>query len=402
MDLNPTPQERQFRDELRAWLEAHAPRDWEARQSATDSMEARFAFLRDWQRQVYEAGWAGLSWPKEYGGRGATLMEKAIFTEEMARIGAPPLPGILGLELVGPTLIAFGAEAQKQRYLAKILSGEEIWYQGFSEPNAGSDLAALRTEATLDGDHFIVTGQKVWTSYGWASDWCELVVRTDAAAEKHKGLTVLLVDMHSAGVEVRPLRQMTGETEFNELFFDNVRVPVANVVGRVNNGWNVALSTLMHERALLGAGLQITFKRQFARLVELAHRIERNGRPAAEDPVIRQKLAQCYAEIEIMRLNQMRAISRVMETGKRSEGFHSEDLLERAESALPTGGHGAARPIRPIDARLRIRFRRRPVGLHLSAGARQHHRSRHLRDPAQYRRPLRPGIAQELLRLKSY
>ena len=251
MDLNPTPQERKFRDELRAWLEAHAPRDWEARQSA-DNMEARFAFLRDWQRQVYEAGWAGLSWPKEYGGRGATLMEKAIFTEEVARAGAPPLPGILGLELVGPTLIAFGAEAQKQRYLAKILSGEEIWCQGFSEPNAGSDLAALRTAAALDGDHFIVSGQKVWTSYGWAADWCELVVRTDAAAEKHKGLTVLLVDMHSPGVEVRPLRQITGETEFNELFFDNVRVPVANVVGRVNDGWNVALGTLMHERALLG------------------------------------------------------------------------------------------------------------------------------------------------------
>jgi len=316
MDLNPTPQERQFREELRAWLEAHAPRDWEARQSATDSMEARFAFLRDWQRQVYEGGWAGLSWPKAYGGRGATLMEKAIFTEELARIGAPPLPGILGLELVCPTIVAFGSEAQKQRYLAKILSGEEIWCQGFSEPNAGSDLAALRTEATLDGGHFVVTGQKVWTSYGWASDWCELVVRTDAAAEKHKGLTVLLVDMHSPGVEVRPLRQMTGETEFNELFFENVRVPVANVVGRVNDGWNVALGTLMHERALLGAGLQITFKRQFARLVELARSIERNGRPAAQDPVIRQKLAQCYAEIEIMRLNQMRAISRVMETGK--------------------------------------------------------------------------------------
>jgi alkylation response protein AidB-like acyl-CoA dehydrogenase len=315
MDLNPTPQERQFRDELRAWLAAHIPRDWEARQSATESMEERFAFLRDWQRQVYEGGWAGLSWPKAYGGRGATLMEKAIFTEEMARAGAPTMPGILGLELVGPTIIAFGTEAQKQRYLAKILSGEEIWCQGFSEPNAGSDLAALRSEAKLDGDHFIVNGQKVWTSYGWASDWCELVVRTDPDVPKHKGLTVLLVDMHSPGVEVRPLLQMTGETEFNELFFDNVRVPVENVVGRVNDGWNVALGTLSHERALLGAGLQITFKRQFSRLVELAKQVERNGKPAAEDPVIRQKLAQCYAEIEIMRLNQMRAISRIIETG---------------------------------------------------------------------------------------
>jgi alkylation response protein AidB-like acyl-CoA dehydrogenase len=313
MDLNPTPQERQFRDELRAWLEANAPRNWEAHQP--ESLEERFAFARDWQRKVYEGGWAGLSWPKEYGGRGATLMEKAIFTEELARIGAPPLPGILGLELVGPTLIAFGNPAQKQRYLKKILSGEEIWCQGFSEPNAGSDLAALRTEARLEDGHFVVNGQKVWTSYGWASDWCELVVRTDAAAEKHKGLTVLLVDMHSPGVEVRPLRQMTGETEFNELFFDNVRVPVENVVGGVNDGWHVALGTLMHERALLGAGLQITYQRQFERLVQLAHQVERHGRPAAQDPVIRQKLAQSYAEIQIMRLNQMRTISRVMESG---------------------------------------------------------------------------------------
>ena len=315
MDLNLTASETRFRDELRAWLEDNIPPDWETHR-LRDSMEDRFRFLRAWQKRVYEAGWAGVSWPKEYGGRGATLMEQVIFTQEMARAGAPPLANVLGLSLIGPTIIAYGTQAQKQRYLANILSASEIWCQGFSEPNAGSDLAALRTAARLDGDHFVVDGQKVWTSYGWAADWCELVVRTDDDAEKHKGLTVLLVDMHSPGVDVRPLRQMTGETEFNELFFDSVRVPSANVVGRVNDGWNVALGTLMHERALLGAGLQITFKRQFARLVELAHQIERNGRPAARDPVIRQKLAQCYGEIEIMRLNQMRAISRVVETGK--------------------------------------------------------------------------------------
>jgi alkylation response protein AidB-like acyl-CoA dehydrogenase len=242
-------------------------------------------------------------------------MEQVLFTEEMARAGAPHLPGVLGLALVGPTLIACGTEAQKWRYLPKILSGEEIWCQGFSEPNAGSDLAALRTEARLDGDHFVVNGQKVWTSYGWASDWCELVVRTDPDVPKHKGLTVLLVDMRSPGVDVRPLRQMTGETEFNELFFENVRVPVENVVGKVNDGWNVALGTLMHERATLGAGVQITYKRNFNRLLELARGIEHNGRPATEDPLVRQKLAQCYAEIEIMRLNQMRAYSRINQKG---------------------------------------------------------------------------------------
>ena len=315
MDLNLTPQEIGFRDAVRAWLRANIPPDWDERQLLGESMETRFDYLRAWQRKVYEGGWAGVSWPKEYGGRGASLMEQVIFTEEMARAGAPTMPGVLGLLLVGPTLIAFGTEAQKQRHLARILSGEEIWCQGFSEPNAGSDLAALRTEAVLDGGAFIVNGQKVWTSYGWASDWCELVVRTDPAAPKHRGLTVLLVDMHSPGVEVRPLRQMTGESEFNELFFRDVRVPVGNVVGRVNDGWNVALGTLMHERATLGAGIQVTYRRMFDRLVELSRNIDRNGRPAAEDPVLRQKLAQSFAEIEILRLNQMRSTSRVTRTG---------------------------------------------------------------------------------------
>ncbi len=284
MDLNLTAQELSFRDELRAWLSANIPKDWVATLAAIHGQREHFEFLRDWQRKVYEAGWAGISWPKEYGGRGATLMEQVLFTEEMARAGAPQMPGILGLALVGPTLIAYGTDAQKRRYLSKILSGEEIWCQGFSEPNAGSDLAALRTEARLDGDHFIVNGQKVWTSYGWASDWCELVVRTDANVPKHKGLSVLLVDMRSPGVDVRPLRQMTGETEFNELFFENVKVPLENVVGKVNDGWNVALGTLMHERATLGAGVQITYKRNFDRLLVLAPGLDPHGRPAHEDP----------------------------------------------------------------------------------------------------------------------
>ena len=315
MDLNLTPEEQLFQDELRAWLSDNVPAGWSAITAAMDDQRERFEYLRAWQRKVADAGWAGVHWPKDYGGRGASLTQQVIFHEEMARAGAPQLPGILGLALVGPTLIASGTQAQKERFLKKILTGEEIWCQGFSEPNAGSDLAALRTEARRDGDHFIVNGQKVWTSYGWASDWCELVVRTDPDAPKHKGLTVLLVDMHSPGVEVRPLRQMTGESEFNELFFTNVRVPAKNVVGQVNDGWNVALGTLMHERATLGAGIQVTYRRNFDRLVSLSHTIHRNGRTAAEDPVIRQKLAQTYAEIEIMRLNQMRAITRVNRSG---------------------------------------------------------------------------------------
>ena len=315
MDLNLTPQELAFRDEVRAWFAGNVPKDWVKRRNAEESMQARFAYLRAWQRNMFDAGWAGVSWPKEYGGRGATLMEQVIFIEEMARAEAPPMANVLGLGLIGPTIIAFGNEAQKKRYLKKILSAEEIWCQGFSEPNAGSDLAALSTEANLDGDTFVVNGQKIWNSYGWAADWCELVVRTDPNVPKHQGLTVLLVDMKSPGVEVRGLKQMSGESEFSELFFRDVRVPVANVVGKVNDGWRVAMGTLMHERGTFGAGLQVNYRRNFNRLVEIAHKIARNGRPASEDPVIRQKLAQMYAEIEVMRCNQMRAFSQINKTG---------------------------------------------------------------------------------------
>jgi alkylation response protein AidB-like acyl-CoA dehydrogenase len=313
MDLNLTADELKFRDELRAWLKANAPKDWN--EFREESMEKRFEYLRRWQRKLFEGGWAGISWPKAYGGRGASLMEQVIFWQEMALADAPPMANVLGLGLIGPTIIAFGTEAQKKRFLPKILSAEEIWCQGFSEPDAGSDLANLRCEGRLDGDHYVVNGQKVWNSYGWAADWCELVVRTDPSVAKHKGITMLLVDMKSKGVEVRPLRQMTGETEFNEIFFHDVRVPVENVVGKVNEGWSAAIGTLMHERGTFGAGLQIIYQRNMNRLIELSRKMQRNGRPAAEDQVIRQKLAQCYAEIEIMRMNQMRAFSRINATG---------------------------------------------------------------------------------------
>jgi alkylation response protein AidB-like acyl-CoA dehydrogenase len=315
VDLNHTPQERRFRDEVRAWFAENVPRDWVKRRDEEESMQGRFDYLRGWQRKLYDAGWAGISWPKDFGGRGAAVMEQVIFIEEMARAEAPPMANVIALGLIGPTIIAFGTPEQKKRYLARMLSAEEIWCQGFSEPNAGSDLAALSTTGVLDGDHFVVNGQKCWTSYAWAADWCELIVRTDPAAPKHKGLTALLVDMHSPGVEVRGLKQMSGESEFGEIFFRDVRVPVANLVGKVNEGWGVAMGTLMHERGTFGAALQVNYRRNFNRLVEIAKTIDRNGKPAAQDPVIRQKLAQCYAEIEVMRLNQLRAFSRINETG---------------------------------------------------------------------------------------
>ena len=313
MDLNLTAEEKQFRDELRSWLEANVPKDWS--EWREKPIEESFPYLKAWQRKLYEGGWAAVSWPKEYGGRGASLMQQSIFWEEMSRVEAPPMANSLGLGLIGPTIIAYGTDAQKKRYIPKILSAEEIWCQGFSEPNAGSDLASLQTEARMDGDDYVVNGQKVWTSYGWVGDWCELVVRTDPNVPKHKGLTVLLIDMKSPGVEVRPLRQMTGESEFGEIFFRDVRVPKENVLGNVNDGWNVAVSTLMYERGSYGARLHLIFKRNIGRLIELAHTLQRNGRTAAQDPSIRQKLAQCYAEIEIMRLNQMRAFSRITATG---------------------------------------------------------------------------------------
>jgi len=316
MDLDLTAEEQRFRDEFRAWLEANIPNEWSGVDvREPESSRQRFEFLRAWQKKMAVAGWVGIHWPREYGGRGASIIQQAIFIEEMARAQAPPLINVLGLSLLGPTLIAYGTPEQKERFLARILSADEIWCQGYSEPNAGSDLAALRTEAVLDGDAFIVNGQKTWTSFGHFADYCFGVVRTDPEAPKHKGLTYMLIDMHSPGVSVRPLKQMTGESEFNEVFFENVRVPVNNVVGKVNGGWEVALATLSFERGILGFSLQITFKRQIERLIELSKTVSRNGKPAGSDPIFRQKLAQIYTEIEIFRLNQLRTVTRMAKQG---------------------------------------------------------------------------------------
>jgi alkylation response protein AidB-like acyl-CoA dehydrogenase len=311
MDLNLTPDEQQFRDEFRAWLRDHV-------KPATTVDE-----LKAWQRTLFEGGWAGISWPKEYGGRGATLMQQAIFQEELALADAPHLIGTIGLSLVGPTIIALGTDEQKARYLPPILSGEEIWCQGFSEPNAGSDLAALGTKAVRDGDdfvgvdndHFVINGQKIWTSFAHIADWCLLLVRTDADAPKHKGITCLLADMHAEGVSVRPLRMMSGDAGFNEVFFSNVRVPATQVLGKVNEGWTTAITALMNERANLGTGVQVIFKRHLNALIARSHTIDRNGRPASEDPIVRQKLAQAYLELEILRMNTNRALTSMSKSG---------------------------------------------------------------------------------------
>ena len=316
MDLNLTPNEQHFCDEFRQWLAANVPAEWTGGGStSSEDNDAYIEYLHDWQRKLYDGGWAGISWPKEYGGRGATLMEQSIFQAELARVGAPQLIGTIGLSLVGPTIIAMGTEEQKARYLSKILSGEEIWCQGFSEPNAGSDLAALGMKAARDGEDFRINGQKIWTSFAQMADWCLLLVRTDSEAPKHRGITCLLADMHSEGVSVRPLRQMSGDSGFNEVFFSNVRVPAAQVLGEVNKGWTTAIAALMNERANLGTGIQVIFKRNLEALIARSRTIERNNRPASEDPIVRQKLAQAYLELEILRLNTNRALTSLSKTG---------------------------------------------------------------------------------------
>jgi alkylation response protein AidB-like acyl-CoA dehydrogenase len=314
MDLTLTPQEIAFRDELRSWLATSIPPGWQA-EHLRGSMQDRFASLRRWQKTVFDAGWAGIAWPREHGGRGATLMEQAIFTEEMARAGAPPLANTLGLSLIGPTIIEFGTDAQKRRFLRNILSADEIWCQGFSEPNAGSDLANVRTRADRSDDHFLVNGQKVWISYGWAADWCALMTRSDPASQKHSGLTYLLVDMKSSGVEVRPLRQMTGESEFTEVFFHDVKVPVRNVLGREGNGWRVGLGTLAHERATLGVLFQVQMRRELDRVIKIWRDMADRGESPVDPALARQKLAQAYIENEVVRLTHLRALSRLMRQG---------------------------------------------------------------------------------------
>jgi len=309
VDLTLSPQEEAFRDELRGWLDEHHPG------AEPEGDEAGFEFRRSWQKTLHQAGWAGVSWPKEYGGRGASLIEQAIYNEEVTRAKAPAAVNVLGLAMGGPTVIAHGSEEQRKRYLEPILSAEEIWCQGFSEPESGSDLASLKTKAERHGDEWVVTGQKVWTTLAHHAKWCMLVARTDPDAPKHQGLTYFLMDMDQDAVQVRPLAQITGEAEFNELFLEEARIPHANIVGGEGNGWPVAITTLMHERATLAFGLQIQVKIALGELMEKARSTTVNGGSAAEDEIIRDRLAQLYIESEVLRLNAYRGLTHTMKHG---------------------------------------------------------------------------------------
>jgi alkylation response protein AidB-like acyl-CoA dehydrogenase len=309
MDFSLSPEEARFRDEVRGWLRDHL--DDVVREAAAghEEIERR----REWQRRVHEAGFAGVSWPRELGGQGGTLMQEVIVNQEMAAARAPDMLNVIGLYMAGPTILAHGTPEQKARYIPPLLRADEIWCQGFSEPNSGSDLASLRTRAVVDGDDFLVSGQKVWTTLAHVSRWCILLTRTDSAETAHAGLTYLIVDMRSPGVEVRPLRQITGDAEFNEMYFTDVRVPRANLLGEVGGGWRVAMTTLMHERATLGVGLQVRSRIALDELRALARTTLVEGVPRSADPVVRQRIAQLVIEVEAMRINGLRGLSRVLQ-----------------------------------------------------------------------------------------
>ena len=306
MDFRDTPEEAAFRAELRGWLDANLPEELRGHRGGA----ARFdgSELRDWSRKLYDGGYAGLAWPKEYGGGGAPYTHQAIFLEELARAEAPPHVGVIGLGMAGPTIMAHGTEAQKQRHLERILSAEEIWCQGFSEPGAGSDLAGVRTSARLDGDRFVVDGQKVWSSFAHIADFCLLLARSDPDSERHAGLTYLIADMRSPGVEVRPLRQITGESEFNEIFFTGVEVPVENVLGEIGGGWQVAMTTLLHERGTLGFALQAALEVAVRKLLALAR--ERGATPLQRDGIAHE-----WIELQALRVTNLRSLTTLVKTG---------------------------------------------------------------------------------------
>jgi alkylation response protein AidB-like acyl-CoA dehydrogenase len=293
MNLRDSPDEAAFRADVRAWLEANLP--------AGDH--------REWSRKLYDAGYAGMTWPSEYGGRSAPYPHQAIVLEEFARAEAPQHMGVIGIGMAGPTIMAHGTEEQKRRYLAKILSAEEIWCQGFSEPGAGSDLSAVRTSIAPQNGVFVVNGQKVWSSFAHIADYCILVGRSDPDSERHAGLTYVIVDMHAPGVEVRPLRQITGEAEFNEIFFTDVEVPGENLLGEVGGGWQVAMTTLLHERGTLGFALSGALDVQVRKLVALAKR------KGADDPIIRDRIAQNWIELQALKLTNARSLTALVQTG---------------------------------------------------------------------------------------
>jgi len=297
-----------FRGTLRGWLEANVPAWWRAERWATqfEVAESRFPDLREWQRVLYRAGYMGLRWPREYGGQGLSLEHELVRAEEFQRAKAPPLANTMGLTLCAPALLEFGSEKQKHRFLERILSAEEIWVQGYSEPGAGSDLAGLSTRAEQRGDDWVVNGQKIWTTNGMHGDWIFCLVRTDPAAKKHAGIGFLLIDMRTPGIEVRPIVNATTDRDFCEVFFNDARVPAENMVGAPSQGWQIANHVLRHER---GADVAVVrYGDMLAEIAERSRSTRRGATPMSDDPRFRQRWALARVEFEVLRQGVLKAL----------------------------------------------------------------------------------------------
>ncbi len=307
MDFKFSSEDEVFRQEFRSWLEHNIPRDWRDDELHDPDTLEEFERRRAWHRRLYDGGWMCIHWPQEYGGRGASLIQQVIYQQELDRAKAPPTVNFQGIARVGPTLMQWGTPEQKQRYIPKIPPAEEIWCQGLSEPDHGSDLAAVETRAVDRGDHFLVNGSKVWTSNAHRADFTTLLCRTDPDAPKHKGLSYLLVDMKSPGITVRPLVQITGESGFNQVFFDDVQVPLANLVGEKNRGWMVAMTNMMFERTIHGGRTDMMV--EVRQLAELAKKVDRDGRPAWEDSYVRQRLAGFACEAAALKYTSFRQLT---------------------------------------------------------------------------------------------
>jgi alkylation response protein AidB-like acyl-CoA dehydrogenase len=329
MDLRYSQEDTEFRRQIRAWFEENLPK------KKIETFEER----REWHRKLYDAGFIGMGWPKEYGGREARPMEQAIVGEEMARVNAPQGENGLGIAIVGPTLIHHGTEEQKQEHLKKILTGEEIWCQLYSEPNSGSDLASLQCRADIDGDTFVINGQKIWTSGAHNAEWGLMLARTDRRASKHNGISCIMVDMHADGVEVRPLKQISGSSEFSEVFFSDVVVPADNLIGELNTGWRIAQTTLSYERGGNTLSRVSRLQASFERLIEVASELRVDGTRAIDDPRIRQKIGQIYAEVEVLRYSSLRLLSK-LEKGERPgpeasvSKLHYSELDKRVQEVI--------------------------------------------------------------------
>ena len=323
MQLRATPDERALQAEVRSFLgeERITPADLPER------LDERIEALRGWQSACYEAGYVGRAWPEEFGGGGRPPVEQIVVDQELAAAGAPEFVNIVGLDVLGPSLLRFGNDEQRRRYIPAILSAEEIWCQGFSEPEAGSDLASLRTRAVENDDHFVLSGQKTWVSWGQFARWCGVLARTDDNVPRHRGISMLIVDMHSPGVEVRPMTQITGHAEFCELFLDDVVVPKENLLSERGDGWKIAMHTLGHERGTAALPRQVKLRTWLDRAARDAARRELDGRPIIEDPQAQVELARAFIGIEVLRHHAYRTVGEFLNGGAVGPDSSSVKLL---------------------------------------------------------------------------